>query len=67
LAEYKRSVLYSRLPAQLFILLFDAQADKGEITGLAANEVMSLMKVLLFKVEARAESASASEICSTWH
>ena len=48
LAEYKRSVLYSRLPAQFFSLIFDAQASRGEITGLASSAAKRLIKVLLF-------------------
>src|SRR5438309_10549373 len=48
LAEYKRSVPYSRLPAQFFSLLLDAQANRGEMTGLAIIAAKSLIKVLLF-------------------
>jgi hypothetical protein len=48
LAEYKRSVPYSRLPAQFANLSFVARAKRGEITGLAIIAEKSLIKVLLF-------------------
>src|ERR1700730_6769238 len=48
LAEYKRSVPYSKFPAQFFSLSPDIQANRGEMTGLAAIAEESLIKVLLF-------------------
>jgi len=48
LAEYKRLVLYSRLPAQFFSLSLDANPNKGEITGLANIAAKSLIKDRLF-------------------
>src|SRR6266436_5448316 len=57
LAEYKLSVLYSRLPAQFFnlspailssaILFLDIQANSGEMKGVANIADESLIKVLL--------------------
>src|SRR5437016_12137376 len=59
LAEYKRSVLYSRLPAQFDSLSFVARAKRGEITGLAIIAEKSLIKVLLFIAIVQAVSAFA--------
>src|SRR2546426_6829972 len=47
LAEYRRSVPYSRLPAQFLSLSPDAQARRGETTGAAISAEESLMKVRL--------------------
>src|ERR1700730_1427406 len=44
LAEYKRSVLYFRLPAQFCRLFFDAQANTGEITGPANSAPKASIK-----------------------
>src|SRR5207244_9021579 len=65
LAEYKRSVLYSRLPAQFFSLSFAAQAKRGEITGLAISAEKSLIKVLLFIAIVQAVSTFAIGISSS--
>src|ERR1700730_17820486 len=48
LAEYTRSVLYSKFPAQFVSLSPDTQANRGAMTGLAAIAEQSLIKVLLF-------------------
>src|SRR5207245_6306269 len=48
LVKYKRAGPYSRLHAQFFSLLLDAQANRGEMTGLAIIAAKSLIKVLLF-------------------
>jgi hypothetical protein len=48
------------LPAQFFSLFFDAQANRGEITGLAISTPKSLIKVLLFMATPQAESILAT-------
>src|ERR1700680_4581417 len=48
LAAYKRSVLYSRLPAQFVSLSVPAQAKRRRKEGLAIVAEESLMKVRLF-------------------
>src|SRR5467141_28097 len=65
LAESKRSVLYSRLPAQFFSLSCVAQANSGEIAGLAITAEKSLIKVLLFIALAQAESTLTAGISSS--
>src|SRR6266851_3423481 len=65
LAEYKRSVPYSRLPAQFDSLSFVARAKRGEITGLAISAEKSLIKVLLFIATFQAESTLTTGIPST--
>ena len=65
LAEYKRSVLYSRLPAQFDSLSFVARAKRGEITGLVIIAEKSLIKVLLFIAMVQARSTLAPGISST--
>src|SRR5438445_5462218 len=60
-AEYRLSVLYSRLPAQFFSLLPDAQADRGEMTGFVINAAKRLIKVLLFTGIAQTVSTLATE------
>src|SRR6266436_8113085 len=62
LAEYRLSVLYSRLPAQFFnlspdILSPDIQANRGETTGAASITEESLIKVLLFMARVKCWSA----------
>src|ERR1700730_181801 len=49
-AEYKRSVPYSRLPAQFFSFSSCVAAINGERIGLAAIAEVSLINVLLFMV-----------------
>src|SRR5580704_3133244 len=49
-AEYKRSVPYSRLPAQFFSFSSGIAAINGERIGLAAIAEESLINVLLFMV-----------------
>src|SRR5580704_6793479 len=49
-AEYKRSVPYSRLPAQFFSFSSGIAAINGERIGLAAIAEVSLINVLLFMV-----------------
>src|SRR5205814_3430647 len=65
LAEYKRSVLYSRLPAQFDSLSFVARAKRGETTGLAIIAEKSLIKVLLFIAMVQARSTLATGISAT--
>src|SRR5437763_13578412 len=65
LAEYKRSVLYSRLPAQFDSLSFVARAKRGEITGLAIIAEKNLIKVLLFITMVEARWTLAPGIYST--
>src|ERR1700730_5357233 len=50
LAEYMRSVLYSKFPAQFFSLSPAIQANRVGMTGLATIAEQSLMKVRLFIV-----------------
>ena len=47
-AEYKRSVPYSRLPAQFVSLSSGIAASSGEMIGLAIIAEESLINVLLF-------------------
>src|SRR6202035_5745950 len=61
LAGYKRSVLYSRLPAQFVSLLFAAQLRRGETMGLAVTAAMSLTNVLLFMEIIPSGSTSCAE------
>src|SRR6266571_8715210 len=52
-AGYRRSVPYSRLPAQFFGFSPDAQARRGETTGAATSAEESLRKARLFMVRGR--------------
>src|SRR6266478_878713 len=47
-AVYRRSVLYSRLPAQFLSLTLAVQVRRGETAGLAITAEKNLIKVLLF-------------------
>src|SRR5579863_243542 len=51
-AEYKRSVLYSRLPAQFFKRSAPAQLSIGNTTWLEATAASNLTKVLLSMIAA---------------
>src|ERR1700758_4966178 len=50
LAEYRRSVPYSRLPDQFFSLSSGMAASSGEMIGVAIIAEESLINVLLFMV-----------------
>jgi hypothetical protein len=53
------------LPARFFSFIFDAQANRGEITVLASSAAKRLIKVLLFMPVAQAVSTLATGISSS--
>jgi hypothetical protein len=53
------------LPAQFLSLIFEAQANRGAITGLASSAAKRLIKLLLFMAIAQAVSTLATGISSS--